>query len=254
MRLSYLRNVEDPYGPRLISLNPSYSSNPYILAASLADVERWPELALPSSPHLSEDDGERPSGFPGATGLKHTQTIMGPSRSGALGMRVSGRRASLKRVSGTPRQGDVQNFLSENAPVQKAEDRAGPTSEALGERGGESWVDVSDAEKAPIIPSQSSAHTQNETTDEEAPVKMVQFIPKFKGAAEMEARRRMRMLARKPPSAVDAPPPPPANTVPINPELSSSEDDDVMLDDDEEDDFEDVANGNDSMGDDDFDP
>jgi hypothetical protein len=37
-------------------------------------------------------------------------------------------------------------------------------------------------------------------------VKAVQFIPKFKGAAEMEARRRVRMAARQAP-VVRAPPP-----------------------------------------------
>ena len=51
--------MEDPYGPRLISLSPSYSSNPYILASNLADVDRWPELAAPSSPAPSDDEGER---------------------------------------------------------------------------------------------------------------------------------------------------------------------------------------------------
>ncbi|KAI0287105.1 hypothetical protein BC826DRAFT_73169 [Russula brevipes] len=57
LRLGYLRNVgEDPYGPRLISFNPSFSTNPYISAASLADATKWPELAAPHSPPLSPDD------------------------------------------------------------------------------------------------------------------------------------------------------------------------------------------------------
>lgn len=99
LRLNYLRNVDDPYGSRLISLNPSFSSNPYIAAASLADPERWPELAAPSSPPLSEDETEQfrsrnVTGFPGATGLKYTQTILGPSRTGFMGMRVGDRRSA----------------------------------------------------------------------------------------------------------------------------------------------------------------
>jgi hypothetical protein len=54
LRLGYLRNVEDPYGSRLISFNPSFSTNPYINVASLADVNKWPELASPhESPTLS---------------------------------------------------------------------------------------------------------------------------------------------------------------------------------------------------------
>ncbi|ETW75996.1 hypothetical protein HETIRDRAFT_461100 [Heterobasidion irregulare TC 32-1] len=104
LRLNYLRNVDDPYGPRLISLNPSFSSNPYIVAASFADVDRWPELSAPSSPPLSEDeaDGTRirhASGFPGATGLRYTQTILGPSRTGFMGMRTGDRRSGSARRS-----------------------------------------------------------------------------------------------------------------------------------------------------------
>src|SRR6266511_1639563 len=85
LRLAYLREVDDPYGPRIISLDPSYQSNPYILAAGLADAGRHPHLAAPRSPNLSEDEQERPLGFPVAR-LKHTQTIMG-GRTGGLGLR-----------------------------------------------------------------------------------------------------------------------------------------------------------------------
>lgn len=73
---------------------------------------------------MSDDEGGAPSGrrahprYPGvgATGLKYTQTIMGPSRIGAMGMRVSGRRAmtgtgktpvqrrSISATSATPRR------------------------------------------------------------------------------------------------------------------------------------------------------
>ena len=76
---------------------------------------------MPQSPDVSDDESQAgPSGgrrvrtgFPGATGLKHTQTIMGPSRMGAAGMRVTGRRIapekevarrSISSVSGTPRR------------------------------------------------------------------------------------------------------------------------------------------------------
>src|SRR4051812_36931209 len=95
IRLSYLRDVEDPYGPRVISLDPAYQSNPYILAASLADTQRWPQLLQPVSPNLSEDEQERPLGLPAAR-LKHTQTIMG-GRSGGLGLRVNGKRSSTSK-------------------------------------------------------------------------------------------------------------------------------------------------------------
>lgn len=77
---------------------------------------------MPQSPQVSDDEGGAPTGrrahprYPGATGLKYTQTIMGPSRIGAMGMRVSGRRAmtgtgktpvqrrSISATSATPRR------------------------------------------------------------------------------------------------------------------------------------------------------
>lgn len=52
-------------------------------------------------------------------------------------------------------------------------------------------------------------HVQQATVPDEVPApvaKAVQFIPKFKGAAEMEARRRVRMAARQAPM-LRAPPP-----------------------------------------------
>lgn len=254
LRLSYLRDVEDPYGARLITLDPSYNSNPYILAASLADVDRWPELAMPSSPQLSEDEGERPSGFPGAR-LKYTNTIMG-RRSGGLGMRVSGKRASVsKRMSGTPRQVDVKNFISEDAPVQEALSTTVPVSASLGERerGADSWVKVpDDTVNGGTTSSQPNLQDQ-ETAVAEAPVaKVVQYIPKFKGAEEMEARRRVRMAARRGPGGGAPQPPPP----PPNLDFSSSDEDvgATLADDSSSDEF-DVTGGNDSMDDgDEFDP
>ncbi|KAF8075948.1 stress-activated map kinase interacting protein 1-domain-containing protein [Lyophyllum atratum] len=204
LRLSYLRDVEDIYGPRLITLDPSYNSNPFIIAASLADVERWPELAMPSSPQLSEDEAERPSGFPGAR-LKHTQTIMG-GRTGGLGMRVHGKRASTsKRLSATPRQLEVKNFLSANAPVQEALSSSVPVSSTV--------PLVKSLPKDKVAePASLNVQIQGPTAVEEAPVqKVVQFVPKFKGAAEMEARRRVRMAARREPGVAPPPPPPPQN-------------------------------------------
>jgi hypothetical protein len=80
--------------------------------------------------------------------------------------------------------------------------------------------------------------------------KTVQFIPKFKGAAEMEARRKLRMMGRAGPGG--APPPPPPPPVPVSWDSSSDEDEAVQSDDD--DDEEDVF-GNVSMDDgDEFDP
>ncbi|KAF9476816.1 hypothetical protein BDN70DRAFT_811618 [Pholiota conissans] len=202
LRLSYLRDVEDPYGPRIISLDPSYQSNPYILSASLTDVDRWPQLAMPSSPNISEDEQDRPLGFPGAK-LKHTQTIMG-GRTGGLGLRVHGKIASSsKRMSVTPRQLDVKNFVSDKTPVQQETALAGKTL-ARSAPGGESWIKTGEGSSP-----EPTVEVQQATAPEENPVaKVVQFIPKFKGAAEMEARRRVRMETRRQPGAPKAQPPP----------------------------------------------
>ncbi|KAF8962331.1 stress-activated map kinase interacting protein 1-domain-containing protein [Flammula alnicola] len=250
LRLSYLRDVDDPYGPRIISLDPSYQSNPYIVSASLADAERWPQLALPSSPNLSEDEQERPLGFPGAR-LKHTQTIMG-GRSGGLGLRVNGKRLSTsKRASGTPRQADMKNFVSDNAPVQAALSTTVPIAKTVAQSapGGESWIKIedSDGEESP----QPTVEVHQATAPEEAPVaKVVQFIPKFKGAAEMEARRRVRMAARRGPAAPAAQPVPPPNI-----DFSSSSEDEVEIPMVSEDEFDDGDAVVDSMDEgDEFDP
>ena len=161
LRLGYLRNVDDPYGSRLISFNPSFSTNPYINVASLADVNKWPELASPPSPPLSPDESssEGPSetrniiGPLGARGLKYSSTILGPSRSGALGMSVNGRRLVSKPTR----------------PIVIAASQQ------------------DDNGAAPKPSPQEHPHP---------PLKPI-FIPKFKGAAEMDERRRLRIQVRR---------------------------------------------------------
>ncbi|KAI6142833.1 stress-activated map kinase interacting protein 1-domain-containing protein [Pisolithus tinctorius] len=212
LRLSYLRNVDDQYGGRIISFSPSYTSNPYILAASLADAQRWPELEYPSSPPISDDetDTEEPSRTTGPTGtprLKHHDTIMG-NKSGALGMRVNGRRLSnSKRAS----------RLAGNPPPPP--------------------LPVAKEEPAPL----------------EQPAKEAQFIPKFKGAAEMEARRRLRMMARRgqPPGPQK---PPSVASRSLNPELSSSEDENETVEEENEEDFDADQIADDMDEGDEFDP
>ena len=249
LRLSYLRNVDDPYGSHLISLDPSYHSNPYIIAASLADVDRWPELVMPASPPISDDEGDHdshPSGFPGATGLKYSQTIMGPNRSGGLGLRVSAKRTSLsKKHFVTRRQKDIPHVNIESAFTPKVPTDASAVSEIDTDQPSKSAEDPSPAPPDP-------------------PPKGVQFIPKFKGAAEMEARRKMRMQgmqARRggqPPLAVDTRHPPPPTITGLNPESSSSEDEAGMSESDDEvdSDFGDLVSGaGDDMDEgDEFDP
>jgi hypothetical protein len=225
LRLSYLRDVDDPYGPRIISLDSAYQQNPYILAAGLADADRWPGLTLPSSPNVSEDEQERPLGLPGSR-LKHTQTIMG-GRSGGPGLRVNGKRASTsKRASGVLHQQDMKNFVSDNAPVQEALSTTVPNAKTLVQSapGGDSWIKIedSDGEGSP----EPAVNVRQATAPDEVPVaKVVQFIPKFKGAAEMEARRRVRMAARRGPGGLPAVQPQP----PPNLDFSSSSEDEVEI-------------------------
>jgi len=190
LRLSYLREVEDPYGSRIISLDPSYLSNPYVHAAHLADEDRWPELATPSSPQLSEDEGDRPLGFPGAK-LKYTQTIMG-GRTGGLGLRTHGKRSSTsKRMSIASRSEEVQNFVQDRAPVRETLIETVPVAGNLSTSSLDGLVKIIPPEDSESTPTTAEIQPP-EDTPKEAP-KVVQFIPKFKGAAEMEERRRQRM-------------------------------------------------------------
>ena len=88
-------------------------------------------------------------------------------------------------------------------------------------------------------------------------------VPKFnfKGAAEMEARRRQRMLTRAQPPGMA--PRVPMVAMNVNPEISSSssseeeaESEDEDVPDDDEEDFDMVADADDSMeiNEDEFDP
>ncbi|KIY45089.1 hypothetical protein FISHEDRAFT_76934 [Fistulina hepatica ATCC 64428] len=247
LRLSYLRDVQDPYGPRLITIDPSYQHNPYITASSLADVEQWPELCAPVSPNVSEDEEDRPIGFPGARGLKYTQTIMG-RRSGGLGLRVSGKRTSTsKRMSVTPRPPAVREALSSSIPTFNA-----PAKPTIEETAAESHDD------SPAGPSQQRIDVQvQEPTPGPAPppVSVAPFIPKFKGAAEMEARRRIRIAARKG-AAIGAVPPPPPPPPPQNLSFDMSSDEEASAEEAESssDEF-DIVEGDASLDDEDvFDP
>ncbi|KAK0207800.1 hypothetical protein IW262DRAFT_1529393 [Armillaria fumosa] len=135
-------------------------------------------------------------------------------RTGRLGLRVSVKRASVsKRTStllSTTEPDVVKNFVGASAPVNEE-----PDAEEL--------------EPTPEIKVQ-----------EPAP----QFIPRFKGAAEMERWRRLRMAARRGPDA--APPPGPPPTLSFD-DSSSDEDNPVLSSSDY------VPDANNSM-DDDFEP
>ena len=285
--------MEDAYGPRLISLDPSYRSNPYVVDAGLADIDRWPELAFPSSPAPSDDEGNssrpgRPPGFQGATGLKYTTTIMGPSRTGALGLRVSGKRSSLS----ASRRQSVRRSMSQPPAVLEVPEKgehepdatptlpasASPHRTDVARRSVEVEIKVDEAspiDTAPAqgagLPSSSSASTTPNAgpTPQPPPANFpIPFIPKFRGAEEMEARRQARMRNRiapgnAPRAQVSVP------TAYLNPELSSSSSSSALSisdvednaipeededDDDDDDDLDDEDGPVDIMGDDVFDP
>lgn len=261
--MTYLRHVEDPYGSRIISFNPTYSANPYIRAAGFTDSEAWPELTQPESPKPVEsvlapatstsqldtfvngrmrenDDAVAPEAgvYPGAN-LKYSDTIMGPSRTGLAGMRVSGRRLSSNN-RGTPVRSVTAlsehqtRFRSDSAPTP-APGSANPlSSHMLAEPGPVAALTSSEdvhssrrdsggsayrgAISSPTEPAASNGSTPTATVSgssrlgsdtiapaqtqspQPAPTSMV-ALPVFARAAEMEERRRLRMRARFAPQA-----------------------------------------------------
>jgi hypothetical protein len=170
-----------------------------------------------------------------------------------LGMRTHARRVtSSKRFSGgTPRQQLATATASTRTVLSKDVLSAETTNSTLPklpelERNGRETRQL-DLETNP------SMNNEAQTAERSPEVvgggrKEVTFVPRFKGAAETEARRRVRMQARrqaapriavdvKPPPPSPLPPPPPTPPTPI-PELSSSDEDDVSSSEDEEDAFE----------------
>ncbi|KZT22772.1 SIN1-domain-containing protein [Neolentinus lepideus HHB14362 ss-1] len=262
IRLNYLRNVEDPYGPRLISLNPSYNTNPYIVAAGLSEVERWPELTVPTSPLPTEGNSNRPVG---GANLKHTQTIMGPSRTGMYGMRVGGKRESTSKS--LRRRKSTRTVDPESIKVVidsgSTKDAPAPSVGSFNHTVDEASVAANNAAPAHAPEPELSEPPQTAIPEDERPepaapavAPKVPFIPKFKGAAEMEARRRARLQARRPPAInTTRPPPQPVN---LDPEISSSDSEDMVADESESesdsDESDDIPDAGDDIDGDEFDP
>jgi len=211
----------------------------------MADVDRWPELTKPISPNVSDDEADRSlSGHPGATRLKSSTTI---GKTNGIGFRVNGKAvSSSRRMSRTPRTND---FITGEKPTG---DAASPPKSAS-DIPGASWikVDKSDRDSSP----EPTVQVQHATVPEEAPVaKVVQFVPKFKGAAEMEKRRQARMAVRRGRGA----PGPSASTKPLSFDTSSEEEDEdgaAAASDSSSDGYEEVhpSTGN-TDGGEDFDP
>ncbi|KAF8952956.1 stress-activated map kinase interacting protein 1-domain-containing protein [Flammula alnicola] len=237
LRLLYLRDIDDPYGARIISLDPSYHSNPYILSASLADAERWPQLTLPSSPNLTEGEEESLPGFP-ASRLHHSRIT--DERSGGPAHHIHDKESSSsKPLSDTPRLPDMKSIILDDTHVQEALCTNVPGMQTAGQVAfeGGSWVEIAESDKE--RPSKPAIQVQEATALVDAPVaKVVQFIPKFKGAAEMEARRRLRMAARRGPGAAPVAQPAPSPKFDFS---WSSEDEDVVINEASSDEFEGIG-------------
>ncbi|KAG8937037.1 hypothetical protein FRC02_008144 [Tulasnella sp. 418] len=257
LRLTYLRNLDDPFGSRVITLNPRYPSNPYIRASGLADYEKWPEIHRPTSPQPTPDPNYRPHHpngssslpistdgnskyssqvadppgiWPGATGLKYTQTIVGPGRVPMAGMRVSGRRGSgirSKPDSITSSDARLQRVRADSAPTPVSSSPS-PTSGVavkvtpdspetfgdtsliqIGKRrssGGSTVVvpsvnteDTILSANPPTAQSDTHSHIASERADSQEDSglpPLPAFALRFARGAEMEARRRERMRLR----------------------------------------------------------
>jgi len=191
LRLTYLRNVEDPYASRLISFHQRHLENPHVLAAGLADPDRWPQLNMPSTPKPAplnpsdspilnravqstarEDPQSRwaAAGGPvGGASLKYTTTILGPTRTGMIGMRTHGRRSSNSSTAG-----DKRVRADSNPVINIEEATVTSTNNGL----------LLDNRQAPTA--QGTNPNNQETV----------IAPQFSRNAEMESKRKARIQAR----------------------------------------------------------
>lgn len=188
LRLTYLRTVEDPYASRLLSFNPRHLENPHVIAAGLADPDRWPQLRMPSTPkpaHINIADSpilskavqpassrdeppprwNGPGGGTGGASLKYTTTIMGPTRIGMVGMRTNGHRS-------TGSAGSIRGKADGNPVVNIQEASVTPSNGPTEIRQPQPLQDSDPAIEQPII------------------------APHFSRNAEIEARRKARIQTR----------------------------------------------------------
>lgn len=203
LRLTYLRSVEDPYASRLLSFNPRHLENPHVLAAGLADPDRWPQLTMASTPKpeplvlsdspvlsraiqaaSAKDDApprwNGPGGAVGGASLKYTTTILGPTRTGMIGMRTNGRRTSNSSSHGIDNRG-------------RADSNPNPSTT------GNPVVHVQDATPGQTTNSEmrqphNPQGTQENGTGINPPRPPIN--PRFSRNAEMEAKRKARIQAR----------------------------------------------------------
>ena len=123
--------------------------------------------------------------FAGASGLKYTTTIMGPSRTGLVGMRTTGRRASGPSTPMADSSKRIRADSNGNPPVAAAlqpPNSVAPDSPAID-------PDIDMAQKQQQPPQEAAAKPAD------APSANLVFAP-FTRTAEVEARRRARIQAR----------------------------------------------------------
>lgn len=201
-------------------------------------------------------------------------------RTGGLGMRVAGKRTSLAAA----RRQSVRRSLSlprnavEGAPDRPEPDAtptlpasASPRKADVSRRVAEVEIKVDEAsppqDKEPMAANGAPAPVAGANAAPAGNIP-IPFIPKFKGAAEMEARRQLRMRNRVPPGG--APRAQVSAPAQLNPEFSSSssssesilsvsdvEDQAIPEEDEDEDELDDedaVPDVTGDMIDDEFDP
>ena len=179
------------------------------------DMPRWLMLtvgparnAISSGPRLwSEDEQERPIGFP-------VRVLNTPKLSWAVDhwqvflafvyMKNNLNEHLSRNVYRVHHNNSTWIIVSDQAPVREALSIPAPNPPTLVQSAPDigSWIKIEDSDEQ-VSPEPTVLKAK--VAPEQAPVvKIVQFIPKFKGAAEMEARRRERMAARRGPGGAVA--------------------------------------------------
>lgn len=224
---------------------------------------------MPQSPEISDDEGEDAptgrrahSGFPGATGLKYTQTIMGPSRVGTLGMRVAGKRAMTTKDAASRSSvisvGDAtpKRTRADSEPTPAAPVTTSPTvlqTPATPEIPGSSLIQVGKRRSAGGSSLSEIATTLVEGTDLESPAEsqssanapmVLQSMTRIAAVQARRPRRRAHFSS----AGNNAARPIIVSETSLNPEDSSDEETGVMSGSLPEDDFiEHLAEGDEGI-------
>jgi target of rapamycin complex 2 subunit MAPKAP1 len=200
LRLTYLRHVEDPFGGRIICVNPNYASNAYIVASGLADTEKWPELNISQSSAYEEDEFSGPhsvltrhsaAGYPATSSLKYTRTIR-PNTQNAQVLRNRRNRGRSERGVEHP----LPPLPTESSsPTQRSRSDSSPDPVLNGSGSSEQIAPKPEnfSEKRRSI---GTLSLDKFTIQEVVSTQSAPFKPPFARAAEMERRRKARIRQR----------------------------------------------------------